>query len=82
MKVSELITELKNFPEEMEVTLSQDEEGNNIHFLSEIMKCKAWITSLSYTDPAGQEVSYKEIEGLVDFREEEDWQPEIVVLWP
>ncbi len=74
MKVKELIKHLQELPEDTEVWLSKDEEGNDFNPLTEVNFCDVWRHSdweFDFIDPD---------EGLDAYPK--DQVQEMVVLWP
>lgn len=73
MKVKELIKQLKTLPEDTEVWLSSDEEGNDFNPLLDLGFCLAWRHSKWEFD-------------LIDPDEKDEYPQdqiqELLVLWP
>lgn len=73
MKVKRLIEQLKEIPEDTEVWLSSDAEGNNFNSLSESDLYKVWfMDDYEFEFTVEDELNSYPEDGLKD----------IVVLWP
>jgi len=73
MKVKRLIEQLKDIPEDTEVWLSSDEEGNDFNPLTEVNFCHAWRHSKWEFDLIDPDEKDEYPEGEVQ---------ELLVLWP
>lgn len=67
MTVDGLITLLKNFPADMPVFLSQDEEGNGF--------CSLYEAEESWMDLSTRDIYYRE-------GDEDEGLTKVLVLWP
>lgn len=84
MKVIELIELLKTLPEDTQVILSKDSEGNSYSPLSSVAVDMVYVPETTW---CGEVYSITEDDKDEDHWDEEEWEelknkPKCVVLWP